>query len=107
LEQGKSLMTTKNKPSLKRKLIEAGGWKLARRVAKQIPFVGSALAIGLVGYDVKKKGFVKGVVNSGLDAIPFVGTGKNVIELFTGDLLSDKENSNSQKRMPVEEEKEL
>lgn len=95
-----------DKPSLKRKLIEAGGWKLARRVGKQIPFVGSALAIGLVGYDIKHKGFIKGVVNSGLDAIPIVGIGKNVIEMFTGDLLSDKVVSNGN-RLPVLEDKKL
>jgi hypothetical protein len=81
---------TKDNASLKRKLIEAGSWKVARRVAKSIPYVGTAVAIGLVGYDIKKKGVVKGVLNSGLDAIPFVGLGKNVIEFFTGDLLPDK-----------------
>ncbi len=81
---------TKDNASLKRKLIEAGGWKVARRVAKSIPYVGTAVAIGLVGYDIKRKGVVKGVLNSGLDAIPFVGLGKNVIEFFTGDLLPDK-----------------
>lgn len=81
---------TKDNASLKRKLIEAGSWKVARRVAKSIPYVGTAVAIGLVGYDIKRKGVVKGVLNSGLDAIPFVGLGKNVIEFFTGDLLPDK-----------------
>ena len=80
-----------NKKSLKRKVAEAGGWQVAKRVAKQVPVVGSILAIGLVGYDIKKKGVVKGVINSGLDAIPIVGTGKNIIEFFTGDFLSDKE----------------
>jgi len=81
----------KENPSLKRKLVHAGGWTVARRVAKSIPYVGSAFAIGMVGYDIKRKGVVKGVLNSGLDAIPFVGLGKNVVEFFTGDLLPDKE----------------
>ncbi len=80
----------KDNASLKRKLIEAGSWKVARRVAKSIPYVGTAVSIGLIGYDIKKKGVVNGVLNSGLDAIPFVGLGKNVIEFFTGDLLPDK-----------------
>ena len=62
----------------------------ARRAAKAVPYLGTVMAIGFVGYDIKKKGFVKGVINSGLDAIPLVGTGKNIIEFFTGDLLSDK-----------------
>jgi hypothetical protein len=79
-----------NKKSLKRKAAEAGGWMAARRVAKSIPYVGTAMAIGFIGYDIKRKGLVKGVINSGLDAIPFVGAGKNIIEFFTGDLLPDK-----------------
>ena len=94
------------KKSLTRKLVHAGGWKLARRVGKTIPGVGTVIAIGFVGYDIKKKGFVKGIVNSGLDAVPFVGLGKNVLEMFTGDLLPDKENSNG-KRLPKKEENEV
>jgi hypothetical protein len=81
---------TKENPSLKRKIVHAGGWTVAKRVAKSIPYVGTVMAIGMVGYDIKKKGVVKGVLNSGLDAIPFVGLGKNVVEFFTGDLIPDK-----------------
>ena len=80
----------KENTSLKRKLVHAGGWTVAKRVAKSIPYVGTVMAIGLVGYDIKNKGVVKGVLNSGLDAIPFVGLGKNVVELFTGDFFPDK-----------------
>ena len=82
-----------NKKTLKRKAAEAGGWMLAKRIGKSIPYVGTAMAIGFIGYDIKRKGLVKGVINSGLDAIPFVGAGKNIIEYFTGDLLPDKNNS--------------
>ncbi len=78
------------KTDLKRKIITAGGWKLVRRVAKSIPYSGTVMAVGLVGYDIKNKGLVKGVINSGLDAIPLVGAAKNVVEFFTGDLLPDK-----------------
>ena len=84
---------TENKKTLKRKAAEAGGWMAARRIAKSVPYLGTVMAIGFVGYDIKKKGVLKGVLNSGLDAIPFVGTGKNLIEFFTGDLLPDKKDS--------------
>jgi hypothetical protein len=87
-----------NNKSLKRKAAEAGGWMAARRVAKSVPYLGTFMAIGFVGYDIKKKGVVKGVLNSGLDAIPFVGMGKNLIEFFTGDLLPDKKVSD--KKLP-------
>ena len=85
-------MTTK-KHGLKRKLLHAGGWQVAKRVAKMVPFGGTVIAVGLVGHDIKKKGFVKGVVNSGIDAIPFVGLAKNAVELVTGDFIPDKAES--------------
>ena len=78
------------KPTLKRKLVQAGGWHIVKRVAKSVPYVGTAVAIALVGQSIKRKGVVKGVVNSGLDAIPFVGLAKNAVEFFTGDLIPDK-----------------
>jgi hypothetical protein len=81
------------KKTLTRKVVHAGGWTVAKRVAKSIPYVGTGVAIALVGYDIKRKGVVRGVLNSGLDAIPFVGTAKNVVEFFTGDFLPDKPNN--------------
>ena len=79
-----------NKKTLKRKAAEAGGWMAAKRIAKAVPYLGTAMAIGMVGYNIRQKGVVRGVLNSALDAIPFVGTGKNVLEYFTGDLLPDR-----------------
>ncbi len=75
---------------IKRKLMHAGGWQVAKRVAKTIPFGGSVVAIALVGSDIKNKGFFKGLVNSGIDAIPFVGLAKNAVELVRGDFIPDK-----------------
>ncbi len=88
-----------NQKTLKRKAAEAGGWAIARRAARSIPYVGTAVAIGLVGYDIRKKGVVNGVLNSGIDAIPFVGLAKNAVEFFTGDFFPDKpgKNGNSTK----------
>ena len=80
----------KKKHGLGRKILHAGGWQLVKRGAKMLPFGGTVIAVSLVGHDIKKKGFVKGVVNSGIDAIPFVGLAKNAVELFTGDFIPDK-----------------
>lgn len=87
------LFTTmaKKKHGLKRKLMHAGGWQIAKRVAKMMPFGGTAIAVILVGSDIKKKGVVNGLVNSGIDAIPFVGLAKNAVELFRGDFIADKD----------------
>ena len=73
-----------------RRIIRAGGARIAVRAAKTIPVVGATVGIGLVGYEVKKKGLIKGVVNTALDATPVLGVTKNAIEIFTGDWFSDK-----------------
>ena len=79
------------KKSIKRKLIHAGGWHVAKRAAKMVPFGGTVVAVSLVGLDIRNKGVVKGVINSGLDAIPILGFAKNAVELFRGDFIPDKE----------------
>ena len=82
----------KEKKSLKRKVARAAGWQVVKRGAKMLPFGGTAVALFLVGSDVKRKGLLNGVVNSGIDAIPFVGLVKNGIEIARGkDFIPDKE----------------
>lgn len=76
--------------TLKRRIIRAGGWGVAKRLIKPIPIVGSLFAFGLAGYEIRKKGLLPGAVHVGLDVTPVVGTAKGVLELFTGDLIPDK-----------------
>jgi hypothetical protein len=76
--------------TLKRRIVRAGGWGIAKRLIKPIPIVGSIFAFGLAGYEIKKKGLLPGAVHVGLDVTPVVGTAKGVVELFTGDLIPDK-----------------
>lgn len=78
----------------KRKIVKAGGWELAKRLIKPIPIIGSIVAVGLAGYAIKKKGFLRGTLHVGLDVTPVVGTAKNVVEIFTGDLIRDKPSNN-------------
>jgi hypothetical protein len=74
-----------------RRLARAGGWKLARRLIKPIPIVGTAVALGFAGYEIRRKGWRNGIIHVGLDVTPVVGTVKDVIEIFTGDLIPDKD----------------
>jgi hypothetical protein len=77
--------------SFKRKVARAGGWALAKRLVKPIPIVGTVVALGLAGFEMKKKGIARGAAHVGLDLIPIVGTAKAVVELFRGDLIPDRE----------------
>jgi hypothetical protein len=63
---------------------------LALRLLKPLPVIGTAVAVGLAGYEIRKKGLRNGLIHVGLDLTPVVGTVKDVIEFFTGDLIPDK-----------------
>lgn len=76
--------------TIKRRVIRAGGWGVAKRLIKPIPIIGSVFAFSLAGYEIRKKGLLPGVVHVGLDVTPVVGTAKGVLEMFTGDLIPDK-----------------
>lgn len=77
--------------SLRRKAARAGAWGIAKRLIKPIPVVGTAFVLGCAGYELRKKGIVRGAAHVGLDLIPVVCTAKAVVELFTGDLIPDKD----------------
>lgn len=78
--------------TLTRRILRAGGWRVAKRIIKPIPVIGTAFALGLAGYEIKRKGLLRGSLHVGLDVVPVVGTAKGLVELFTGDLIPDKEN---------------
>jgi len=81
-----------------RRVVRAGGWHVAKRLIKPVPIVGSVFAFGLAGYEIKRKGLLPGVLHVGLDITPVIGTAKNVLEIFTGDLIPDK--ADRKKRAP-------
>ena len=60
------------------------GRKLARRLARSLPWIGAAIALVTIGSAIRRKGVVHGVLHSALDAIPFVGGAKNVAEVVRG-----------------------
>lgn len=76
--------------TVKRRVLSAGSWQLLKKLIKPLPVVGTVLGLGLAGYAIKKKGLLRGAIHVGLDATPVLGTAKNVVEIFTGDLIPDK-----------------
>jgi len=87
--------------TVKRRIVRAGGWSLAKRLIKPIPVVGTIFAVGLAGYEIKRKGLIPGAVHVGLDVTPVVGTAKNLLEIFTGDLIPDKADRRKRAITPV------
>jgi hypothetical protein len=74
------------------RLVRWGGMRLSRRFARSLPLIGVVVAGAGIAAAVRKKGLVGGVVDSGLNAVPFVGAAKNVLELTRGrDFIRDRQ----------------
>ena len=74
-----------------RRLRSYAGKKLARRLARSIPWIGAVIALATLGSAIRRKGFVRGGIHSALDAIPYVGGAKNLAEVVRGrDFFPDK-----------------
>ena len=90
-----------NEMTVKRRIARASGWALIKRMIKPIPVIGSVFAVGLAGYEIKRKGLLPGAVHVGLDVTPVVGTAKNIVEIFTGDWIPDKADRKKNENIPV------
>jgi hypothetical protein len=56
-----------------------------------VPFFGALVALGALGFAVRRKGLARGAVDTALDATPFLGAAKNVVEILRGrDLIPDR-----------------
>ena len=72
---------------------KAGRWagrKLGRRLGKSLPFVGALVAVGFLYETVRRKGMMRGLADTALNAVPYLGALKNGIELFTDDWFPDR-----------------
>jgi hypothetical protein len=77
-------------PKPKKGIVGRGAWEITKKILKAIPVIGPVFTVGFAGHDIKKKGLVPGAIHVGLDVTPVVGTAKNVVEIFTGDIIPDK-----------------
>ena len=74
------------------RLVRWGGARLSRRISRSVPWIGGAIALATVVSTMRRKGFFGGIMDTGLNAIPFVGAAKNTAELVRGrDFFPDRE----------------
>jgi hypothetical protein len=66
------------------RLTRWGGARLSRKLRRSIPIVGTAIAVATVVSTVRRKGVVSGTIDTGLNAVPFVGALKNIAEIVRG-----------------------
>lgn len=63
--------------------------KLLRKWGRRVPYIGIFFAVVFYVDECEAKGFAGGTTNTLLDAIPYFGFAKGIIELFTGDWIPD------------------
>jgi hypothetical protein len=64
--------------------------KLMKRLIKAIPWVGGVVALATIGRTIRDKGVIAGSLDAALDAVPYVGSAKNLAEAARGrDFLPD------------------
>lgn len=78
-------------PKPKKGIMKRGAWGIAKKLLKAIPIIGPVFTVGFAGRDIQKKGLGPGSLHVALDITPVIGTAKNVLEIFTGDIIPDKD----------------
>jgi hypothetical protein len=68
-----------------------GQLRLARRISRSLPWIGVGVALFTLGSAIRRKGVVGGALDTGLNAMPFVGAVKNAAEVLRGrDFIRDR-----------------
>jgi hypothetical protein len=78
--------------SITRQAVQYGQRRIARKMLRSVPLLGSIVAIATLGAAVRRKGLFRGALDTALDFIPFVGGMKNAAEIVRGrDLIRDRQ----------------
>jgi len=65
-------------------VVRWAGARASRRLARSLPWIGTAVALATLGATMRRKGVISGAIDTGLNAIPFVGAAKNTVEVIRG-----------------------
>ena len=76
---------------MRQQIVQYGQRRLTRRLLRAAPWLGGVIALATLGATMRRKGVIRGTVDTALDFIPGVGTVKNAAEIIRGrDLIADK-----------------
>jgi hypothetical protein len=77
--------------TMRQQLVQFGQRRMARRLLRATPWLGGMLALATLGAAIRRKGTVRGTVDTALDFTPVVGGIKNMAEVMRGrDFIGDK-----------------
>lgn len=79
-----------------RQVVQYGQRRVARKMLRAMPWLGSVVALFTLGAAVRRKGFYGGTLDTALDFIPYVGGVKNAAEIVRGrDFIRDKDKTSA------------
>ena len=61
-----------------------GQRRMTKKLVRAMPLLGAAVALATIAMAVRRKGVVRGSVDTALDFTPFVGFVKNTLEVLRG-----------------------
>lgn len=65
--------------------------RIARKLLRAVPWLGSLVALGTLASSIRRKGAVGGAIDTAFDFIPYVSGVKNAAEIVRGrDFIADK-----------------
>jgi hypothetical protein len=66
-----------------------------------MPWIGTAVALLTVAATMRRKGFFRGALDTGLNAVPFLGAAKNAAEIVRGrDFIADRPQAAAARPIP-------
>jgi hypothetical protein len=77
--------------AIRDEIVQWGSARLSRKLATAIPWIGAAIALATVAGTMRRKGVMRGGVDTALNATPILGAMKNVVEVVRGrDFIPDR-----------------
>jgi hypothetical protein len=75
--------------------------RMSTRAAESIPWIGAVVAIAAIAGTMRRKGFFRGALDTGLNAVPYLGAAKNAAEVLRGrDFIADRRRSGASQPIP-------
>jgi len=65
-------------------LMRWAGARMSRRMARSLPWIGAVIGAATILSAMRRKGVISGALDTGLNAVPFLGATKNVVEVMRG-----------------------
>jgi hypothetical protein len=77
--------------TIARQAVQYGTRRVTRKLIRSAPYLGSIVAAATVVAVMRRKGILRGAMDTLLDFIPLVGGAKNAVEIVRGrDLIADR-----------------